>query len=259
MPESERTERLERRGEKLLSEAIAARRATPSFELDPVPNDDLERILRAGLSAPSSYNMQPWRFIVVRNPKQKRKLRSASYNQAKVEEAPVMIVACGDADCWRKGDVEEMLRLGRQCGMAPNPSRAQAFWLAGMRGGGEDSMTESYAERARVAIPNYLSKHPDIGLWLNRQVMIAFTHMMLMAEVLGYDTAPMEGFDPRKIRRLLKLPASYYVVALLGIGRLKGPDKYNGGRFSMDHTVFAEEYGQAIEFGGSGAGEGSAS
>lgn len=237
----------EQGGEKLLSQAIAERRATPSFEPEPVPEADLERILRAGLAAPSSYNMQPWRFIVVRDPDQKRKLRSASYNQAKVEEAPVMIVACGDADGWRKGDVEEMLRLGRQCGMTPNPSRAQAFWLAGMHG--QDSMTESYAERAAVAIPNYLAKHPDIGLWLNRQVMIAFTHMMLMAEVLGYDTAPMEGFDPRKIRHLLKLPTSFYVVALLGIGRLKGADKYNGGRFSMARTVFGEEYGQSLELG----------
>lgn len=234
--------------EKLLSQAIADRRATPSFEPEPVGGGDLERILRAGLAAPSSYNMQPWRFVVVRDPEQKRRLRAASYNQAKVEEAPVVIVACGDAEGWRKGDVEEMLRLGRQCGMTQNPSHAQAFWFSRVRRSNQNSMTESYAERARAAIPNYLAKYPDIGLWLNRQVMVAFTHMMLMAEVLGYDTAPMEGFDSRKVRSLLKLPSSYYVVALLGIGRLKGTDKYNGGRFSMERTVFAEEYGQPIEF-----------
>jgi nitroreductase len=209
--------------EKPLSQAILERRATPSFDGAPLPDEDLKQILNAGLSAPSGYNMQPWRFIVVRNPEQKKRLRAASFNQAKVEEASVMIVACGDADGFRNGDIEEMLRLGREGGMS-----------------------ESYAAQARETIPNYLSNHPNMPMWLNRHVMIAFTHMMLMAEVLGYDTAPMEGFEQEKVREVLKLPLSYHVVALLGIGHLQGPDKHNGGRFDTARTVFAEEYGKPI-------------
>ena len=209
--------------EKLLSRAIRERRATPSFDGKPIPDEDLKQILQAGLNAPSGYNMQPWRFIVVRTPEQKKRLRDASFNQAKVEEASVMIVACGDADGWRSGDLEEMLRMGRQGGMS-----------------------ESYAEQARQNIPNYLSNHPNMPMWLNRHVMIAFTHMMLMAEVLGYDTAPMEGYEQEKVREVLKLPLSYEVVALLGIGHLHGTDKHNGGRFDMARTVFAEEYGKPL-------------
>ena len=209
--------------EKLLSRAIRERRATPSFDGKPIPDEDLKQILQAGLNAPSGYNMQPWRFIVVRTPEQKKRLRDASFNQAKVEEASVMIVACGDADGWRSGDLEEMLRMGRQGGMS-----------------------ESYAEQARQTIPNYLSNHPNMPIWPNRHVMIAFTHMMLMAEVLGYDTAPMEGYEQEKVREVLKLPLSYEVVALLGIGHLQGTDKHNGGRFDMARTVFAEEYGKPL-------------
>lgn len=211
--------------EKPLSRAIAERRASPSFDESPIPDADLLRILQAGLQAPSGYNLQPWRFIVVRNPEQKKKLRAASFNQAKVEEASAMVVACGDADGWRSGDLDEMLRLGRLNGMP-----------------------ENYAEQAKTTIPNYLSNHPNMPLWLNRQVMLAFTHMMLMAEVLGYDTAPMEGFEEGKVHEVLKLPLSYQVVALLGIGHLKGPDKFHGERFSMARTVFAEEYGKPIRF-----------
>ncbi len=59
--------------------------------------------------------------------------------------------------------------------------------------------------------------------WLNKMVMIAFTHMMLMAEVMGYDTAPMEGFEQEKVHEVLRLPMSYWVVALLGVGHLQGP------------------------------------
>jgi nitroreductase len=211
--------------EKTLSRAIAERRASPSFDESPIPDADLQKILQAGLHAPSGYNLQPWRFIVVRSPEQKKKLRAASFNQAKVEEASVMIVACGDADGWRSGDLDEMLRLGRSGGMP-----------------------ENYAEQAKSTIPNYLSNHPNMPLWLNRQVMLAFTHMLLMAEVLGYDTAPMEGFEEDKVHEVLKLPLSYSVVALLGIGHLQGPDKFHGDRFNMARTVFAEEYGKPIKF-----------
>jgi nitroreductase len=211
--------------EKTLSQAIAQRRATPSFDGSPIPGEDLKKILDAGLQAPSGYNMQPWRFIVVRSEEQKRRLRAASFNQAKVEEASAVIVACGDADGWRSGDLEEMLRLGREGGMP-----------------------ENYAEQAKVNIPNYLSNHPNFAMWLNRHVMIAFTTMMLMAEVLGYDTAPMEGFEQEKVREVLKLPLSYHVVALLAIGHLRGNDKFQGGRFNLARTVFAEEFGKPIKF-----------
>lgn len=207
---------------KSLAEAIRERRATPSFDGEPIPPGDLRQILEAGLHAPSGYNMQPWRFIVVQHPEQRRRLRAASYNQAKVEEASAVIVACGDRDGWRR-DLDEMLRMGRAAGMP-----------------------ESYAAQAAHSVPAYLSNftHDQMTAWLNKQVMLAFTSMMLMAEVLGYDTAPMEGFEQGKVCETLRLPMSYWVVALLAIGHLKGSDKFNGGRFDISHTVFAEEYGK---------------
>jgi nitroreductase len=210
---------------KSLIDVIRDRRATPSFDGSPVPAEDLRQILEAGLHAPSGYNMQPWRFIVVQSPEGKRKLRAASYNQAKVEEASVMIVACGDMDGWRK-DLDEMLEMGRAGGMP-----------------------ESYAAQARSSVSNYMSSFTadQMKLWLNKQVMLAFTHMMLMAETLGYDTAPMEGFEQDKVHEALRLPLSFWAVALLGIGHLKGADKFDGGRFHINHTVFGEEYGKALK------------
>ena len=169
--------------------------------------------------------MQPWRFIVVQSAEQKKRLRAASYNQGKVEEASAVIVACGDADGWRK-DLDLMLHGGRQGGMP-----------------------ESYAAQAQSSVPNYLSNFSSGQMqgWLNKQVMLAFTHMLLMAEVMGYDTAPMEGFEQEKVHEVLRLPLSYWVVALLAIGHVKGSDKFNGGRFDMTHTVFGEEFGKPLK------------
>jgi nitroreductase len=211
------------RPEKPLSEVLDQRRATPSFDGKPIPDADLKKILEAGLKMPSGYNLQPWRFVVVRTPEGRRRLRSASYNQAKVEEASVVIVACGDKDGWRT-DMEEMIRMGRERGM-----------------------TENYAESASDIIPQFLGNHANLTAWLNRHVMLAFSGMLLMAEALGYDTAPMEGYEPDKVCQVLNLPISYEVVALLAIGHLKGPDKYDGGRFSMARTVFDGEYGKPIK------------
>jgi nitroreductase len=163
--------------------------------------------------------------VVVQKPEQRKRLRAASFNQAKVEEASAMIVACGDRDGWRK-DLEEMLRLGRLGGMP-----------------------ESYAEQAKATVPNYMASFTDdqTKAWLNKQVMIALTSMMWMAEVMGYDTALMEGFEQDKVCETLKLPMSYWVVALLAVGRLKGQDKFDGGRFEMSHTVFGDEYGKPLK------------
>jgi len=208
--------------ERPLSQVVRERRATPHFEPAPVPDEDLRKILQAGLSAPSGFNLQPWRFVVVRDAEQRKRLRAAAMNQQKVEEAPVMIVACGDSDAWHGEALEEMLRISAEHGYGSN------------------------SEKMKQTLSETFTHHPNIAMWLNRQVMIAFTHMMLMAEALGYDTAPMEGFWEDKTRALLKIPESVRVVALLGIGRLKGEDKKYSGRRPMTSVIFGEEWGKPI-------------
>src|ERR1700722_7324110 len=199
--------------QKTLAQAIRERRATPSFDGEPIPAADLRQILEAGLHAPSGYNLQPWRFVVVQNPEQRKRLRAASYNQAKVEEASAVIVACGDRDGWRK-DLDEILRMGRAGGMP-----------------------EGYAEQMAQTVPAYLSSFDDAQMkaWLNKMVMLALTSMMLMAEGMGNDTERMGGFEQDKGCETLKLPMSYLVVALLAVGHMTGEDKFDGGRFDMRH------------------------
>ena len=219
--------------EKPLSQAIRERRATPSFEDVPIHSADLEKIIRAGLEAPSGYNLQPWRFVVVRDREQKKKLRAAAFGQPKVEEASVVIVACGDPDAWKNGDLDEMIRLAREHGYGGDAEH----------------------QRVRAAIQGCLGSppgkaaglEPSFAVWANRHTMIAFTTMLWTAETLGYDTAPMEGFEEDKVKALLKIPDRVRVVALLGIGRRKGTDKQYGGRFDPERTVFGEEWGKKLE------------
>lgn len=211
--------------EKTITAVIADRRSTPRFAPTPVPNGHLARIVAAGIESPSGYNLQPWRFVVVRDLEQRRKLRIASHNQPKIEQAPVVIVALGDPEGWREGDLDEMIRIGAEHGYA-HPSKS-----------GE----------TRQLIHDYLDQHENLPVWLNRQVMIALTTMMLMAEALGYDTALMEGFHAQQVKEAIHAPERMEVVCLLAIGHRDGEDKRYGGRFPVDRVLFAERFGQPCD------------
>jgi nitroreductase len=217
--------------EKTLSQAIKDRRATPGFLPDPVPENDLKKILEAGLSAPSAYNLQPWRFVVVREAEQRARLRKAAMDQLKVGEAPVVIVSCADLKGWHSGDLDEIIRLAQQHGYGDEAR------YASMR----KNITNFFS-----APGNAGGLAPDFAVWANRQTMIAFTTMMWMAEVLGYDTAPMEGFYEDQVKAALDIPAHVRVVALLAVGHIKGEDKRFAGRFAIQRTVFAEKWGNPI-------------
>ena len=76
-------------------EAIMNRKSIRRYKNDPIPEEVLTRILEAARWAPSGKNLQPWRFIVVRDKHLRQELAVASAHQAFMAEAPVTIVACG--------------------------------------------------------------------------------------------------------------------------------------------------------------------
>jgi nitroreductase len=210
--------------EKRLSDAIQERRATPAFSSDPVEDEDLKTIVRAGQEAPSSYNLQPWRFVVVRDPEQRKKLRVAAMNQPQVEQAPVVIVACGDTAGWQE-DLEEIIQSARNRGL----------------------MSEYQSKRKRENVSADLGSNPNMSMWVTKQTMIAATTMLWMAEVLGYDTGPMEGFDENAVRQVLEIPPHVRVILLLAIGHLKGEDSRYPGRLPTSRTIFGDRYGEPFD------------
>ncbi|TET90402.1 MAG: nitroreductase [Methanomassiliicoccales archaeon] len=81
-----------------VAEAIRARRSVRRYKSTPIPDETLQNVLNAARLAPSAENMQPWRFVVVRDEDAKRELASACNNQTWIAEAPVIIAACGVPD-----------------------------------------------------------------------------------------------------------------------------------------------------------------
>jgi nitroreductase len=207
---------------KPITEAVLERRATIHFkEGEEIPENILRAILQLGAQAPSGYNLQPWRFIVVRDAANRKRLQQVAYNQPKVAEAPVVIICLGMTEEWKER-ADEVFQEGAERGLG-NP--------------------EAWQQARNGAIQFVSSFSPPV--WVNRHTMIAVTTMMLAAEAYGFDTAPMEGFDAAGVKREFGIPDEAEVVALLAIGRAAEPDKAYPGRFELERIVYSERYGEA--------------
>ncbi|HEX8843251.1 MAG TPA: nitroreductase family protein [Pyrinomonadaceae bacterium] len=206
---------------KPITQALLERRATMHFTDEEVPEEYLNAILRFGGQAPSGYNLQPWRFVVVRDALNRRRLQKVAYNQPKIAEAPVVIIFLGMKEEWKER-AGEVFREGAE------------------RGAGKLDTWEQARDKAIEA----LTSTQKMDVWVHRHVMIAFTTIMLVAEAYGFDTAPMEGFDPAGVKREFGIPDEAEVCALLAIGRLAGDEKAYPGRFGLDRIVYSERYGE---------------
>ncbi len=213
---------------KPFTQIMLERRATSNFSPEEVPEEILNAILELGAQAPSGYNLQPWRFIVVRDEANRKRLQSVAFNQPKVGQATVVIIAIGMKEEWKQ-TADEVFREGAQ------------------RGAGQPENVEPYKQQAL----QFLSTLP-MDVWVNRHTMIAFTTLMLAAEAYGFDTAPMEGFDAAGVKREFGIPDEAEVVALLAIGRMKEPDKPYPGRFALNRIIFSERYGEEWKAGDRG-------
>ena len=86
-----------------LFEAIKTRRSIRAFTREEISDREIEKILDAARWAPSAGNIQPWIFVVVKDPGTKRRLSEAALSQFFIEEAPVVIVVCADQERSRRG------------------------------------------------------------------------------------------------------------------------------------------------------------
>jgi nitroreductase len=203
---------------KPITQVLLDRRATARFKRDPVPDEYLRAILTFAAQAPSGYNLQPWRFIVVRDQANRERLKKAAMDQPKVAEAPVVVIAFAVKGEWKK-------RMDT------------IFQESVRRGNGQADQTEKNEKTAS----DFLESIPP-AVWLNRHTMIAVTTMMLVAEAYGLDTAPMEGFNADAIIREFGLPEGAEVVALLAIGFAREPEKAYPGRLPLSEIVHMERY-----------------
>ena len=177
-------------------EAIRERRSIRRYQDRQVSREQLEAVLEAARLAPSSSNLQSWKFKVVADPALRSALREASFGQKFVERAPVVIVGCVDFQAMKERS-RRTLELVRAGAVRPNLGMVLRY----LRGSGEDEEGE---ERAVV--------NGAINL------AIAMEHMALAAVELGLGTCWVRAFEPEKVAKLLDIPSHCVPLALLTLG-----------------------------------------
>lgn len=192
------------------ADAAAARHSVRAYTGQEVTDETLTRLLALTGRAPSAFNLQPWRFVVVRDPAVKAELSAAAFGQKQVVGAPVVVALYADME-----DTMASLDQIVHPGLPAEQKEKTIAMLQGTFGG------QSVEQR---------------GTWANSQANIALGYLLLLARSEGLDTSPMLGFDQAKVKEILGLPAHATVTALVALG-YGAEDGFMSHRHELDRIV----------------------
>jgi nitroreductase len=191
------------------AEIVTGRRSVKNY--DPshaIHDDELKAIFERVILSPSSFNIQHWRFVVVRDPERKARLREAAWDQEQVEAASAAIVVVGKLDAHKDAP--------RIFAEAPASVRDR---MVGMIDG-------FYAEKPQLQRDEAI-----------RSASLAAMTLMYAAYEMGYATGPMIGFDPAAVSSLVGLDEHHIPVMLIVIGRKTGDMRPRAYRHPVNEVV----------------------
>lgn len=185
-----------------LIQSIKERRSINFFEPGVEITDDAVReLLSLANLAPSSFNLQPWRVVVVKDKERKKALRECAFGQPKVEEASVVLIIIADPDAVElHGErvLESWLELGYIKG------EEQKEVSRGM-------MKQLYGEKTSFTRQIFATKNAALFAM----------NLMNAARGLGLETHPMDGFDEAAVKKAFGIPEDKIIPMLVAIGHLK--------------------------------------
>jgi nitroreductase len=197
-----------------VSEAIEARRAVKGYDANHRMSEaEIERLMSLAMLSPTAWNIQHWRFVVVRDPELRRQIRAAAWDQSQVTDASLLVVLTADIKAWQK----EPVRYWR------NTPEVQDYLLG--------AMTQFYEGR------EWLQRDDAM-----RSCGIAAMSLMLAAQELGYQSCPMDGFDFDEVGRLINLPADHAVTMFVVVGKGIQPPRPRGGQLPMSEVVIQDRF-----------------
>lgn len=196
-------------------EAITSRRAIKHFDPDHVmPDQDLQTLLQAGQRAPTAFNIQHTRFVVVQDKELREKIKAVSWNQAQVTDASLLIVVCADTNAWEK----DPSRYWRNA-----PQEVKGFMVG--------AIGQYYSENEQTQRDEAM-----------RSCGLAAQNLMLAAKGLGYESCPMDGFDFDVVGEMIHLPEDHVISMFVVIGKGTQPAREPSGPLEMDEQVFTNTF-----------------
>jgi nitroreductase len=191
-----------------LLETLRWRYAVKAFDPDRRIAPELWAALEEALVlTPSSYGLQPWKFLVITGAELRAELRPFSWNQSQITDCSHLVVLLRQRTV-SAADADRLINATASCrGLDP-------------------ASLEPYRQMIHKDLIDG-PRSQTIGSWAANQVYIALGNLMTAASLLGVDTCPIEGFSPSDYDRILELEDSPYQSAVVcACGYRSADDKY---------------------------------
>ena len=198
-----------------IKEAIRERRSVKHFDPDHVMTEsEIEDLMEHTILSPTAFNIQHWRFVRVQDQAKRQQIQEASWGQAQVTEASLLLVLCADLNAWEK----QPERYWKNA-----PQEVQDFLLP--------------------AIENYYTNHHQAQRdECFRSASIAATTIMLMAKGMGYDSCPMDGFDFDKVAKIINLPHDHIITMMITVGKKKIDARPRSGQLPLNEVFLTDSF-----------------
>lgn len=197
-------------------ESIYQRRSIKEFDADhKMTAEEEKKLFEAMIQAPTSFNIQHWRFVVLRDPELRAKIRTELGNdQAQMTDASLLVLFTADVDAWKK--------------------EPQRYW-------------RNAPQEVADLLVNWMGPFHEGREWLQRDeaqrsIGMAMQTLMLAAKGIGYDSCPMIGFEIEKVADLIKLPSDHVMGPMVAIGKGTKDAWPKAGQLSLSEIVFEDSF-----------------
>lgn len=198
-----------------VSQAIETRRSVKAFDpAHTMSEAEIQRLMELAMLSPTAFNIQNWRFVLLRDAALRQQVRAMSWDQAQVTDASLLVVLTADLKAWAKSP-------GRYWRNAPQA--VQDYLLPAIQGYFQDKEQVQRDEAMR-----------SCG--------IAAATLMLAAKEMGYESCPMTGFDFEAVGKLIHLPEDHVVTMYVAIGKPLAEARPRGGQLPMEEVVVSDRF-----------------
>lgn len=175
-----------------LFDAINQRRSVKAYDPDHrMTDEEIEQLFTAAIQSPTSFNIQHWRFVLVRDPELRKEIRAVGNDQAQMTDASILVVMTADIKAWQKSPERYWKNAPKEV------ADLLVNWMGPFHEGRE-----------------FLQR--DEGM---RSIGMAMQTLMLAAKGMGYDSCPMIGFDFEPVEKLINLPEDHVLGPMIAIGK----------------------------------------
>lgn len=196
-------------------EAIYQRRAVKHYDPEhELSDDELQKLMEAAIQSPTSFNIQNWRFVLVKDKDLRQQIRAAASDQAQITDASLLIVLTADLKAWSKSPARYWKKAPKDV------AELLVNWMGPFYTGKEDLQRDEAM----------------------RSCGLAGQTIMLAAKAMGYDSCPMIGFDAEQVAQLINLPDDHTVGFIIVVGKATKPAWPKPGQLPLDEVIVHDRF-----------------